>query len=512
MDRMRERILETLNQHKNLNLKDNTREDLLENLLQYHEELIFQNEELKSSYTALETIQKKYEVLFNKAPMMYLYLDDQLMILEYNHLCKKYMPTINKGKKLQDLIHPESQDTLYFHMRKLEKTEVELVDLVLLPVGGHKRYYKLTSHPLILEGKRYYQCTFADITDEIIQKKRIEYMSFHDTLTGLYNRRFFNEELNRVDHKKHLPVAIIMADVNGLKIMNDTFGHAMGDQLLRAAGKYIKEHFREDEVVARYGGDEFAVILNKVDKASVEKILKRLQSHEGTLKVNGIHMSIAFGAAVKEREDEPILDVLKLSEDRMYQKKLLMNENYHQNVINGILSTLHEKHPREEQHVKRVREHIIGFTSFLDYDHSQRIAYETAGLVHDIGKIAIDYAVLELPRRLTPFEYDIIKKHVDVGYRVLKSCGSFSEIQDIVLCHHERYDGLGYPRGIAGEEIPLGARILNLCDSYDAMISDRPYKKALLPDEAIAEIRRCTCTQFDPKLADLFINYIQSTL
>jgi len=511
MNSIRERILETLNQNKSLNLKDKTREDIVENLLQYHEELIFQNEELRSSYTALETIQKKYEVLFDKAPMMYLYLDDQFEILEYNQLCEKYMHTIKKGKKLQDMIHPESQDTLYFHMRKLEKTDTELVDQVMLQVGGHKRYYKLTSHPLILEGNRYYQCTFADITDEIIQKKRIEYLSFHDTLTGLYNRRFFNEELRRLDHSKHLPVAIIMADVNGLKLMNDTFGHAMGDQLLRAAGKYIKEHFREDEVVARYGGDEFAVILNKVDKASVEMILKRLQSQESTLKVNGIHMSIAFGAAVKESADEPIQDILKLSEDRMYQKKLLMNENYHQNVIKGILSTLHEKHPREEQHVKRVREHIIGFTSFLDYDHNQCIAYETAGLVHDIGKIAIDYAVLDLPRRLTVFEYDIIKKHVDVGYRVLKSCGTFSEVQDIVLSHHERYDGLGYPRGIAGEDIPLGARILNLCDSYDAMISERPYKKAMPQDEAIAEIRRCSYSQFDPKLADLFISYIQST-
>lgn len=184
----------------------------------------------------------------------------------------------------------------------------------------------------------------------------------------------YHEELDRLDQRRHLPLAIIMADVNGLKLMNDTFGHALGDQLLRAAGTFIKEHFREDEVVARYGGDEFAVILNKVDKSTVEKILKRLQSQERVLKVN------------------------------------------------GILSTLHEKHPREEQHVKRVREHIIGFTSFLDYDHSQRITYESAGLVHDIGKMAIDYALLELPRRLTAFEYDIIKKHVDVGYRVLKSC------------------------------------------------------------------------------------------
>lgn len=513
---IKERILETLKQSQDLSLDPSlaqkSRDEIVENLLQYHEELIFQNDELKASYAALEVLQQKYEMLFEKAPMMYIYLDESFKIIEFNELCQRFMSRIQKGRQIQDIIHAESQDTLYFHLRKLEKSDMRLVDQVMIPVGGLKRHYKLMSHPLMIADKRFYQCALADITDEIDREKRIQYLSFHDGLTGLYNRRFFNEELMRLDTKRNLPVAVIMSDVNGLKLMNDTFGHEVGDELLIATSKLLRDQFRGDEIVARYGGDEFAIILDKVDKPTVEKIIKRLENESQKLIVRDVRVSIAFGSAVKKHVDEPIHQVLKRAEDRMYQKKLLMNENYHRSVINGILSTLHEKHPREERHSMRVRSYVVGFSEYMDYGHSQKIAFETAGLVHDIGKIAIDYSVLELQRRLTPLEYESVKKHVDAGFRILKSCGLFAEVQDIVLSHHERYDGKGYPRGLTGDEIPLGARIINLCDSYDAMINERPYKPTRSSEQALDEILRGAGTQFDPALAGHFVDFIRQTV
>ncbi len=350
---------------------------------------------------------------------------------------------------------------------------------------------------------------FRDFTEKKEKQKEIEYLNLHDHLTGIYNRRYFEEELERLDVDSNLPLSVIVIDVNGLILINDAFGHNKGDEILIKSAQAIKNSLKADEIVSRVGGDEFSIILPKCGKNKVSKIIEKIKESIDKESEEGIPFSLAIGFDTKVESKESMSEVLKKAESRMYTNKIFSEQSKRREVILTMLSTLHEKHPREEEHSRRVSELSYELGKAIGLKDDRLNLLKTAGLLHDIGKIAIDYSIIEKPGALTEEEYLEVKKHPEIGYRILKSSIEYEDIAKTVLYHHEKIDGSGYPKGIKEREIPLESKIISIVDAYDAMISSRPYKiRQKTKEEAIRELERCSNTQFDLDLVKVFIEKV----
>lgn len=352
---------------------------------------------------------------------------------------------------------------------------------------------------------------FRDYTKKWEHLNKIEYLSFHDELTGLYNRRFYEEELERMDTKRNLPLSLIIGDVNGLKLLNDVFGHESGDKLLKTAAHAISEGCRTDDVASRLGGDEFIILLPKTNAAEAELVIERIQSYYKKENVQGLGISISFGIGTKEDESQNINDIFISAENLMYKHKLHESASIKRKTIDIITKKLSEKNSRSLNHSENVSTLVEALAEKMAFSNDSIKQMKLTALMHDIGKIGISHKILSKEEKLDKEEYEEIKKHSEIGYRILSSVNEFSEVSDFVLAQHERWDGKGYPRGLVGEEIPIHSRILALADAYDSMINDLTYKKALSKDEAIKEIKRCSGTQFDPYLAEVFIEQVLKT-
>lgn len=349
---------------------------------------------------------------------------------------------------------------------------------------------------------------FRDFSERKEKQRYIEYLSFHDQLTGLYNRRFFEEEVRRIDVQRNLPLSFIYADVNGLKIINDAFGHEQGDKLIQQVADVLKAGCRADDIIARIGGDEFVILLPNTTRAETEELVKRLG--EKPIKIMNINVSISFGWETKCEAEKPAFEALKSAENYMYQKKILNSSSKRNGIIKSILHTLQVKSPREESHSGRVSKYCeqIGYAYQLSSDEIREIS--TAGELHDIGKIAVDETVLNKSGGLSVSDWAQLKQHPETGYRLLGATAEFNNIAECVLAHHERWDGKGYPKRLKGEEINWKARVIAIADAFDAMTCERPYRKALSREEAIEELKKNAGTQFDPEIVKVFIEKVLS--
>ncbi|MCC3146014.1 diguanylate cyclase, partial [Halanaerobium sp. Z-7514] len=335
----------------------------------------------------------------------------------------------------------------------------------------------------------------------------IAYMSFHDSLTGLYNRVYLEDMMERIDTARNLPICLIMADLNNLKQLNDLYGHATGDQCIKKAAEILTQSCRQEDVVARWGGDEFVILLPNTDLKESEKIIQRINQAEFAAGME-VELSIALGAACKSNENEEIFEILNEAENRMYINKFANRESGRGIILSSFLNTLKEKSFETETHVNRMSELTKRFGKKLELSNEQIDKLFILSLLHDIGKISIPERILNKKDKLSEEEWEIIKSHPEAGYRIIESIPRFSHIAEEILHHHERWDGSGYPEGLKGEEIPLLSRILTIVDAYDVMISGRPYKEAMSKEEVIAELKECAGTQFDPELVKIFLEII----
>lgn len=344
----------------------------------------------------------------------------------------------------------------------------------------------------------------------IEKEEEIRYLSFHDKLTGLYNRAYFEEELKKSDNKRQLPISVIMGDINGLKMTNDIFGHEAGDNLLKSAARALKNSCRPEDVIARYGGDEFAIILPGVSYKKALKICERISNtcHNTCNKI--IPTSISLGCAAKETKNKILGEVLKQAEAVMYEQKMLEGRSVRSSIISALEVSLHEKDIETREHVTRMVDTATKAGKALGLSPDKISDLNLLARLHDIGKITIDDKILNKNGRLTAEEFEMVKKHSEAGYRIALSSLVLSNIAEDILHHHERWDGAGYPEGLKGEEIPLLSRIVSIADAYDAMTNDRPYRKAMDKTEALAELRRERGQQFDPALVPIFISVIEN--
>jgi diguanylate cyclase (GGDEF)-like protein/PAS domain S-box-containing protein len=352
-----------------------------------------------------------------------------------------------------------------------------------------------------------------DITANKRAHERIQYMDIHDSFTGLYNRKYYESVKRDLDTQQTCPVGIVLVDINGVRIINDAFGHEEGDVLIRRTASILTACCREEDIVSRNGSDDFAVIMPLADEAEVVHLIERI--HVVCADVNQelygeeSRLSISAGYGFRLTVEDSMNKAEKDAEESLNKSKLL-EQRSHQNVmLSSIMATMYAKSQETEAHSQRIARFARLIAGEIGLGQLQLDELDLLSKLHDVGKVGIDDRILNKPAGLTPEEWAVMRTHPEIGHRILMVSPELRNIAEYVLNHHERWDGRGYPNGRTGESIPLLSRILSIADAYDAMTEDRIYRPALPREHALKEIEKNAGTQFDPQLANLFVEYMR---
>lgn len=345
-------------------------------------------------------------------------------------------------------------------------------------------------------------------------QERLTYLSIHDPLTGLYNRTYFSCELDRLAQPQFAPVGIIVGDLDGLKLINDTWGHQRGDSLLIAAADIFRKVCPESTVITRIGGDEFVLLLPLATLAALEKlshsITQAVDNYNQTSALEeGLVLSISLGFALAETSPANLQEVFRAADNNMYREKLHRSQSNRSAIVQTAMKLLEARDFITEGHGDRLQVLVARLGSALGLPENRVNDLKLLAQFHDIGKVGIPDSILFKPGKLTPEEFNEMKRHSEIGYRIAQASPDLSIIAEYILKHHEWWNGSGYPMGLAGDAIPLECRILSIADAYDAMTSDRPYRQALSHEQAAAELRRFAGIQFDPQLIEKFITLVE---
>ncbi len=352
--------------------------------------------------------------------------------------------------------------------------------------------------------------SIREVTEQKRAEEQMQYLRQHDGLTGLYNRARFEEEMHKYDNSQYVPTGIIMCDLDGLKIVNDTFGHKTGDELLFSAAQVIKKAFREGDMVARVGGDEISILLPFADIFRLEEAVVCIQNEveDYNRQNREIPLSISIGFAFRKNEALSLHEIYKRADDHMYREKLRRNQSTRSAIVKTLIRTMEARDLRTEEHAERMQKLLTDLAIAINLPSIRLNDLLLSAQFHDIGKVGIPDRVLFKPSSLTEEETIEMQRHCEIGYRIALAAPDLAPIADWILKHHEWWNGQGYPLGIKAAEIPIECRMLSIVDAYDAMTSDRPYRKALPPDEAITRLINGSSTQFDPNLVPKFVDII----
>ena len=358
-------------------------------------------------------------------------------------------------------------------------------------------------------GKRYIVYVWHDITERKQTEEKLRYLSKHDTLTGLYNRAHFREELERFQNEGHNPIAVIMGDIDGLKLVNDTLGHIAGDQLLVTAAELIGSGLRPDDISARIGGDEFAIIIPGANEDTVQAIMGKIRDEIIAYNQTNpyIPVSMSLGYSVKNDNTRSMREVLRDADNNMYREKLYHSQSAHSTIAHSAVKLLEERGGCGAD-TKKLQDLAEKLALALDLPPSRIADVRLLAKYHDIGKIGIPDSVLFKSGTLTEEEKQKVRRHCEIGYRIAQSATDLLPIASLILKHQEWWNGEGYPLGISGEEIPLECRIVAIVDAYEAMTRSRVYGRVLTYNEALEELKQCAGIQFDPHLVNLFVQLI----
>ena len=345
-----------------------------------------------------------------------------------------------------------------------------------------------------------------------LQKKnrQLAFIGYHDGLTSLYNRTFFQEELERLGSSQQ-SIGMIVMDLDGLKLINDAFGHAMGDKILADAARIFDRCTPAEGIIARIGGDEFAIILTMVNEENLEVLCRCIGSAVSEYNLtakNGSFISVSMGYALQKDGDINLELLLKEADEKMYRAKLHQEHSIHGSAIQALFQTLEARDYITEGHCERMEALVAAMGHRQGLATSRVYDLRLLARFHDIGKIGVPDRILFKPGPLDRDEIKEMQRHSEIGFRIARSSYELKPIADLILKNHERWDGAGYPFQLKGRDIPLECRIMAIVDAYDAMTNDRPYRLAMSKDAALAELRRCAGNQFDPDLVAVFLDLI----
>ncbi len=350
--------------------------------------------------------------------------------------------------------------------------------------------------------------THTNITERKQTEEQMRYLSLHDNLTSLYNRAFIEAEMKRLDTARQLPLSIIMADLNGLKLINDTYGHSLGDKALCAAAEIISKTCRKDDIFARWGGDEFVILLPQTSLPDANLVRNRIVSRCRNIFIEDVPVSLAVGAACKETTCENISKTLQEAENNMYKQKLTESRSTKSAVVRALLKTLEAKSFESESHTRGMQKIAKKIGKKINLPEEELNRLDLLITLHDIGKINIAEEILTKAKPRTEEEWATIRKHPEIGFRIAQATEEFAHVAKDILAHHEHWDGKGYPQGLKGPAIPLLARITAIADAYEVMTNGRPYQNPMSRKAIEAEFMRCSGTQFDPVLVKAFLEIL----
>jgi diguanylate cyclase (GGDEF)-like protein len=377
----------------------------------------------------------------------------------------------------------------------------------------------------------------ADLAGEAVRRARLvrtlQRLSGTDSLTGLANHRQIHELLTREQARaeRHgLGFSLVMLDVDGFKLLNDTYGHPLGDTALRHIATILQNNARTSDVVGRYGGDEFVLILPETKPDEAYQVIEKMRAAIAekpfiTPAGEKIPVRASFGIAAYPQDGTSVNELVVAADSNLYVSKRRGgnsitrtghgdagddDEKTSFGILESMVTAVDNKDRYTRHHSEQATEYALLLGSALGLSESSLRAVRAGSLLHDVGKIGIPDRILRKPGRLTAEEWAIVKGHPSMGEALVQTMPDLNEIHELVASHHEHFDGTGYPRGLAGTDIPLLARILTVADAYAAMISDRPYRKAFSREAAIAELRKGAGTLFDPGIVSTFIQCIAS--
>ena len=420
------------------------------------------------------------------------------------------------GKNVKEIIHHSFDDNGINDVEGTKPLNFLLADKKLYVCDGF--FWKADGTKINVE---YHSCpklkdgeiigavvTFIDITEKKKGEEQIKYLSCHDSLTGLLNRRCFELSLSQLDASSQLPISVLFGDLNGLKLMNDVFGHAVGDKLIQTTAEVLKKACREEDILARIGGDEFVMLLPKTGKAYAKTIIEQIKLGMSKEKICDIKCSIAIGCDTKLKSSQNIEKVLGNAEREMYKEKLLSKKSYSIDTIDAILNTLYRRNPKEEMHSQRVSYlcDLLGRAIGLTEHEVKRL--RDVAYTHDIGKIVLPDKILR-KQELTQSEQQQVEQHPIVGYRILNLFDNTLDFAECVYAHHEKWDGTGYPKGLKGEEIPLVSRIICIAEEFDERLMENENNPQYNKETALKEMGQESCKTFDPNLLKLFIEVVE---
>jgi diguanylate cyclase (GGDEF)-like protein/PAS domain S-box-containing protein len=479
--------------------------------------------ERKIAKEALEESERSKSVLLSNLPgMAYRCLYDRkwtlLFVSEGCYELTGYRPenlVNSKDLSFNDLIKEEYREMLWLEWgRILAQHSTFRSEYFITTASGESKWVLETGQGVYgrdgsveaIEG------IIIDISNLKKKEEEIQYINDHDHLTDLYNRQYFEKKLSDMNRKEYLPLSVLIADINGLHLINEAFGQYEGDLVITKSARIIQSCSRKKDITARIGGDEFGIIMPQTGNAEAHKLLDIIK--EACVRYNENNRSkspeinISMGYSTIEEELVLVEEMLKTANEYLRNRKLFSQQSSYSDIISSIMTTVYEKSQETEKHAERLAELSTRTGRMLNLMEKDLGELQLLGMLHDIGKIGIDDKILNKPGKLTEEEWIVMKKHPEIGYRIARASHKLSRIADYILSHHERWDGMGYPRGLKGEDIPLLSRILSVADAYDAMTEDRIYRKALSKEEAIEEIRRNSGSQFDPIIANIFIESV----
>jgi diguanylate cyclase (GGDEF)-like protein len=471
--------------------------DLTE-LLASQEELSIMHERLQSAVHANHSFIYEWDVI-----------KDQIMTI--GQLDAPNSNMITNSKEFVSRIHPEDQELFkekidHFIHENIDTLQIDF--RTLDPTGKHK-WVSNNGRAITRDeqGKvMSFIGTITDISERKKYEKNIQFLATHDLLTNLKNRNSFETYTSTHDLTNHL---LLVSDMDGLKPINDTHGHQFGDRALKHIASILNKEFQDAEFIGRIGGDEFAIILPPLRRSEITNRIyniKRAIQSQSDLPME-TNLSIGYSYS---REGESFENLFQRAEDRMYKDKLTNRTSSKASVVLSLMKSLQEKNLETEEHCHRVEKYSVAIAERMRLDYHIINELRLLAKLHDIGKIAIPAQILNKPSQLSDDEWLMMKKHSEIGSRIVSASPNMESIAEGILYHHEHWDGNGYPEGRSGTNIPLTSRILGIVDAYDAMTSNRCYNKSKTRIEALQELALCSGSQFDPFVTELFISILQS--
>ncbi|MFN2340298.1 MAG: PAS domain S-box protein [Halanaerobium sp.] len=470
--------------------------------------------ERKAAEKKIKSLEERYRTIFEHGPMGILLLNSEGKVLQANQTLVKY-----SGYDKSELIGNSIFETVVLEENR-EKAK-KFIDQIL---AGKEVEYIGESHrkngevfPIlfkerVIEIPGQGPCVLSmqlDYTEYQKQQQKIEYIGYHDQLTDVYNRSYIEKELKGYDQAEYLPLAVVMIDINGLTLVNESYGYQKGDQLLIKVAARLKTLLAEKDILGRWSGDEFIILLPQSSREELSELREAVDYFCDSTAEDEIPVSLGFGSAIKKEAGTNLYQVINQADRNMNQDKLTKSRSSKNKFVKNLINSLGAKSNETKEHALRMTSLAFNLGERLNLNHEKLNELNLLATLHDIGKVTISEKILNKPEKLTEEEWEIIKSHPAKGAAIADSTAEFSPIAIYIRHHHERWDGRGYPDQIAGEEIPLLSRMITLVDSYDVMTNERPYKEAMSKKEAIKEIRRCRGSQFDPELAVEFIKLLE---